>query len=237
MALQLSGNWSEELLRYRLAARLTPAQLNDLWRAPPADDLGIPQAEKPDDHAAAAPALPDVLRERGASNNFVVAGSRSATGKPLLANDPHLGLQSPIQWYLVRLETPTLTLVGATAPGVPMLLIGHNGQVAWSFVTTASDTQDLFLEQLLPGDPTHYLAPAGPLAFETRNEIIKVEGAEDIALTVQRSRHGPILSDAPSLEWTSPTEVLSLAWPGLDEDDGTAAALYRINRAHSARNS
>ncbi len=234
MALQLSGNWSEELLRYRLAARLTPAQLNELWRAPPADDLGVPQAEKPDDHAAAVPALPDVLRERGASNNFVVAGSRSATGKPLLANDPHLGLQSPIQWYLVRLETPTLTLVGATAPGVPMLLIGHNGQVAWSFVTTGSDTQDLFLEKLLPGDPTHYLAPAGPLAFETRNEIIKVAGAEEIALTVRRSRHGPVLSDAPSLEWSSPTEVLSLAWPGLDEDDGTAAALYRINRAHNA---
>jgi penicillin amidase len=234
MALQLSGNWSEELLRYRLAARLTPAQLNDLWRAPPADDLGIPQAEKPDDHAAAAPALPDVLREKGASNNFVVAGSRSATGKPLLANDPHLGLQSPIQWYLVRLETPTLTLVGATAPGVPMLVIGHNGQVAWSFVTTASDTQDLFFEKLLPGDPTHYLAPAGPLAFESRSEIIKVEGAEDIALTVRRSRHGPILSDAPSLEWTDPAQVLSLAWPGLEEDDGTAAALYRMNRARNA---
>ena len=175
------------------------------------------------------------MRERGASNNFVVAGSRSATGKPLLANDPHLGLQSPIQWYLVRLETPTLTLVGATAPGVPMLIIGHNGQVAWSFVTTSSDTQDLFLEKLLPGDPTHYLAPAGPLAFETRNEIIKVEGADDIALTARRSRHGPILSDAPSLEWTDPTQVLSLAWPGLDEDDGTAAALYRINRARNAR--
>ncbi len=235
MAWQLSGNWSEELLRYRLAARLTPAQLNELWRAPPADDLGIPQAERPDDHAAAAPALPDVLRGRGASNNFVVAGNRSATGKPLLANDPHLGLQSPIQWHLVRLETPTLTLVGATAPGVPMLVIGHNGHVAWSFVTTSSDTQDLFLEKLLPGDPTHYLAPAGPLAFETRNEIIKVEGADDIALTARRSRHGPILSDAPSLEWTDPTQVLSLAWPGLDEDDGTAAALYRINRARNAR--
>jgi penicillin amidase len=233
MALQLSGNWSEELLRYRLAARLTPAQLNEMWRAPPADELGIPQAEKPDDHAA-APALPDVLRERGASNNFVVAGSRTASGKPLLANDPHLGLQTPIQWYLVRMETPTLTLVGATAPGVPMLIIGHNGKVAWSFVTTASDTQDLFIEKLLPGDPTHYLAPAGPLAFETRTETIKVAGEEDVTLTVRRGRHGPILSDAPSLEWTDPAQVLALSWPGFDEDDGTAAALYRIDRARNA---
>jgi penicillin G amidase len=234
MALQLSGNWSEELLRYRLAARLTPQQLSELWRAPPADELGIPQAQKPDDHAAAAPALPDALRERGASNNFVVAGSRSASGKPLLANDPHLGLQSPIQWYLVRIETPTLTLVGATAPGVPVLIVGHNGKVAWTFVTTGSDTQDLFLEKLLPGDPTHYLAPAKPLAFERRDEIIKVAGAEDIALTVRRGRHGPILSDAPALEWTDPAQVLALSWPGFDEDDGTAAALYRINRARNA---
>jgi penicillin amidase len=231
MAFDLSDNMWAELLRYRMAARLTPAQLNELWPAPPADELGIPQAQKADDHAG----LGEVLRDRGASNNFVVAGSRSATGKPLLANDPHLGLQAPIQWYLVRLETPTLTLVGATAPGVPMMVIGHNGRVAWSFVTTHSDTQDLFIEKLLPGDPTHYLAPAGPLAFETRNEVIKVEGAADIALTVRRSRHGPILSDAPPLEWSSPTQVLSLAWPGFDEDDGTAAALYRINRARNAQ--
>lgn len=234
MALQLSGNWSEELLRYRLAARLTPAQLNELWRAPPGDELGIPQAQKPDDHAGLAPSLPEVLRERGASNNFVVAGSRSASGKPLLANDPHLGLQAPIQWYLVRLEAPTLTLAGVTAPGAPMLIIGHNGQVAWSFVTTQSDTQDLFLEKLLPSDPTSYLAPAGPLAFETRNEIIKVAGADDVAFTVRRSRHGPILSDAPALESSDRTQVLSLAWPGLDEDDGTATALYRMNRARNA---
>ena len=234
MALQLSGNWSEELLRYRLAARLTPAQLNDLWPAPPADDLGIPQAEKADDRAEAAPLLPDVLRGQGASNSFAVAGSRSASGKPLLANDPHLGLQAPIQWYLVRMETPTLTLAGATAPGVPMLIIGHNGQVAWSFVTTSSDTQDLFLEKLLPGDPAHYLTPTGALPFATRNEVIKVAGGDDVALTVRQSRHGPILSDAPSLAWTNQTQVLSLAWPGLDEDDRTAAALYRINRTHNA---
>jgi penicillin amidase len=229
MAWQLSDNWPQELLRYRLVARLTPGQLRELWPAPPAEALGIPQAEKPSSHAA----LAERLRDRGASNSFVVAGSRSATGKPLLANDPHLGLQVPIQWYLARLQTPTLTLAGATAPGVPMIIIGHNGQVAWSFVTTAGDTQDLFIEKLLPGDATHYLTPKGPQAFETRDEIIKVAGAADVAFTVRRSRHGPILSDAPFLGWTDPGQVLALAWPGFEEDDGAAAALYRINRAHS----
>ncbi len=234
MALQLSGNWSQELLRYRLSGKLSPERLNELWWAPANDELGVPQAERPDGGADLAPALPEALRERGASNSFVVAGSRSASGKPLLANDPHLGLQNPIQWYLARLETPTLTLAGATAPGVPMLIIGHNGHVAWTFTTTHSDTQDLFLETLQPGDPARYLGPAGPLAFETRAETIKVAGADDVVLTVRQSRHGPIVSDAPSLAWSDDERALALAWPALEEDDATAAALYRINRARSA---
>jgi penicillin amidase len=233
MAMQLSGNWPDELLRYRLSGRLSPAQLNELWPAPPTDDLGVPQAEKPEDRAGISPPLPALLRERGASNSFVVAGSRSATGKPLLANDPHLGLQNPIQWYLVRIETPDLTLVGATAPGVPMLIIGHNGHVAWTFTTTHSDTQDLFVERLVVGDRSRYVGPGGPLAFETREEIIKVHGEADVVLTVRQSRHGPILSDAPSLEWTDDEHVLALAWPALASDDRTAVALYRMNRARN----
>jgi penicillin amidase len=234
MAMQLSGNSSDELLRYRLSGRLSPAQLNELWPAPPTDDLGVPQAEKPDDRAALSPRVPDLLGGKGASNSFVVAGSRSATGKPLLANDPHLGLQNPIQWYLVRIETPALRLVGATAPGVPMLIIGHNGHVAWTFTTTHSDTQDLFVEKLLPDDPARYVGPGGPLAFETREEVIKVDGEADVVLEVRHSRHGPILSDAPSLKWSDKTHVLALAWPALASDDATAVSLYRINRARSA---
>ena len=234
MAMQLSGNWSDELLRYRLSGKLPSDRLNELWPAPPNDDLGVPQAEKPDDRAEISPPLPALLQEQGASNSFVVAGSRSATGRPLLANDPHLGLQNPIQWYLVRIETPNLQLVGATAPGVPMLIIGHNGHVAWTFTTTHSDTQDLFLEKLLPDDPTRYVGPGGAMAFETREEVIKVAGEADAVLPVRYSRHGPILSDAPSLEWTDREHVLALAWPALANDDATALALYRINRARSA---
>jgi penicillin G amidase len=239
MAMQLSDNWSEELLRYRLSGKLSPTQLNELWPAPPNHDLGVPQAKKPDDRAELSPTPSPTLPrfagdEKGASNSFVVAGSRSASGKPLLANDPHLGLQNPIQWYLVRMETPSLRLVGATAPGVPMLLIGHNGHVAWTFTTTHSDTQDLFVEKLLPDDSTRYLGPSGPMAFETRAEVIKVYGDNDVLLNVRQSRHGPILSDAPSLEWSDKEQVLALAWPALASDDATALSLYRINRARNA---
>jgi len=238
MALQLSDNWWQERLRYRLSGVLTPAQLNELWPAPPAPDIGVPQAERPEDRAAHAPTfLPVAGQEelKGASNSFVVVGSRSASGKPLLANDPHLGLQAPIQWYLARLETPTLTLAGATAPGVPLMVIGHNGHVAWTFTTTHSDTQDLYLEKLLPGDPTHYLAPSGPAAFDSRDETIKIDGQDDLVIRVRTSRHGPVVSDAPQMKWKDAEQVLALAWPGLNADDGTAAALFRINRARDHR--
>src|SRR5262249_25423081 len=147
------------------------------------------------------PALPWLPRPAGASNSFVVDGTLSASGKPLLANDPHLGLQAPIQWYLVRIETPTLRLVGATAPGVPLLIIGHNGHAAWTFTTTQADTQDLYREQMITGDAAHYATPQGPAAFETHEEVIKVRGAGDVPFTVRQTRHGPVISDLPSVKW------------------------------------
>ena len=83
----------------------------------------------------------------GASNEWVIDGTRSTTGKPLLANDPHLELNIPILWYLVQITTPEITVTGATAPGAPIVLLGQNGHIAWGFTTTDSDTQDLFVER------------------------------------------------------------------------------------------
>jgi penicillin amidase len=238
MAFQLSGNWSGELLRYRLSRMLEPEMLRQIWPAPDSDP-GLPIATKPDDSAAGSRLHDPVLaalqeRPLGASNSFVLAGNRTASGKPILGNDPHLALQSPSQWYLVRIETPELTLAGATAPGVPQLIIGHNGKVAWSFTTTQGDTQDLFVERPAPDDPQRYLIPGGTAPFEVRHETIRVDGGDDIVARVRQSRHGPILSDAPSLDWGDPNHVLALAWPALNADDGTADALFRMNRAGSA---
>src|SRR5262249_28475109 len=139
-----------------------------------------------------------------------------------------------IQWYLVRIETPTLRLVGATAPGVPLLIIGHNGHVAWSFTTTQADTQDLFREQTITGDEAHYVTPQGPAAFETHEEVIKVRGAGDSPFTVRQTRHGPVVSDLPSVKWEDKTQALALSWPPLRADDLTAVALFRMNRARDA---
>src|SRR3546814_17641941 len=89
--------------------------------------------------------LPPGLQPTGASYVWVLAGERTATGSPILANDPHLPLEAPGVWFLARLEAPGLTLVGATSPGVPFLLLGHNATLAWGFTTTHSDTQDFFI--------------------------------------------------------------------------------------------
>ncbi|WP_119458278.1 penicillin acylase family protein [Rhodospirillaceae bacterium SYSU D60014] len=240
MALHLSNNWRNELLRQGIAQHLTAEQLEFLWPALP-DGAGqtevgwLPDSVRGiDDHllGRAAHDLAVLPHVYGASNSWAVDGRRTASGAPLLANDPHLGLTAPIQWYLARIETPTLTITGGTAPGVPFTLVGHNGRVAWGFTTTHSDTQDLFVEQVAPNDPNRYLTPAGAKPFEQREEVIRVRGGANIALTVRATDHGPVVSDADMA--AVPGQVLALAWPGFRADDLTAQAIYRMNHAADA---
>ncbi len=234
MAMHLSDNWLQEFLRWRMAQRLPPDRLESLWPAQPSDGLARQGG------AAHGPLFPELAGLPfagdlpGASNNWVVAGARSATGKPLLANDLHLGLTAPIQWYLARIETPQWRIVGATAPGVPFTLVGHNEKVAWGVTTTHSDTQDLFIERVLPQDPTRYETPAGPQPFRTREERIAVRGAADIVISVRESRHGPVISDAGKADLGLPGQVTTLAWAALRAEDRTAEAVYRMNHAADA---
>ena len=102
--------------------------------------------------------LPD-----SASNEWAVDGRHSATGAPLLAGDPHLAFGFPGIWYLARIETPQTVLAGATAPGVPFLVLGHNGRIAWTFTTTGADVQDVFVETPAPdGSIRPRAAPSPP---------------------------------------------------------------------------
>ena len=168
------------------------------------------------------------LQPRGhlGSNAWVVDGTRSSSGKPLLANDPHLGLTAPSVWYLAHLSWPGADVVGATLPGMPGVVLGHNGRVAWGFTNTGPDVQDLFVESVDPSDPSRYLAPDGWRTFEVRRERIRVKDGEDVVLDVRESRHGPVLGDM----WREPgdidrsDQVLSLAWTALRDDDLTLQA-------------
>ena len=105
----------------------------------------------------------------------------SATGAPFLANDPHLGFQSPNLWYLAGLSYPGVTLTGATSPGVPYHLFGHNGSLAWGVTTTHGDTQDLFVETPT-ADNASYQTPDGPAPFVTHQETITVRFGKPLAL-------------------------------------------------------
>ncbi|MES2945508.1 MAG: penicillin acylase family protein [Pseudomonadota bacterium] len=186
------------------------------------------------------------------SNNWVVAGQRSSSGKPLLANDPHLSLSAPAIWYFARLQSPAgqasdgsttaaVDAIGATLPGLPFVVLGRTPQVAWSFTNTAPDVQDLYLEQINPANPRQYRVPgSGSEAvwadFRLREEIIKIKGQPDLKLQVRESRHGPVLSDVQKSHsdlLDTRKFVLALRWTALDDDNQTVLAGLRANQARS----
>jgi penicillin amidase len=130
-------------------------------------------------------------QSRTVSNEFAVAGARTATGAPLLAGHPHLGFQFPSLWYLARIDTPDATLAGATAPGVPFLILGRNRDIAWTFTTNAAAVQDIFVFRRL--DAAHSQGPDGALAFGVRHERIAVAGRKPVDFTVRTTIDGPVV--------------------------------------------
>lgn len=238
MALLLSGNWTEELLRAQLVTQLNAQQIDDLWPGEPRDSpttlANLPGLLQQIDFAGIDKAIPQFLFQATASNQWVVDGSLTASAKPMLANDPHLGFMAPGMWYLARIVTPEFSGAGATLPGQPFFAIGHNDDLAWGFTTTHADTQDLFIERLNPDDPSQYLTPSGTVTFETHEEVISVRFRhEPEILTVRATRHGPVISDIsePAATIAPAGHVVALAFPALRPDDRTADALFGINRA------
>ena len=181
------------------------------------------------------------------SNNWVLAGSRTVSGKPLLANDPHLGLSAPAIWYFAGIKTPAgqasdgspiaaIDAVGATLPGLPFVVLGRTDRVAWGFTNTGPDVQDLYLEQINPDNPAQYRTPEGWASFTERTETIRVKGQPDVALKLRGTRHGPVLSDAQKFH----AEVLDLSkfvialrWSALDADNQTVLAGLQGNQARN----
>lgn len=237
MAWDLSTNWRVELARLRFAARLGRERASELLPPYPGDppwlipDFKALYAEVEPTAGALLAAFPS-REESVGSNNWAVVGSRSESGKPLLANDPHLGLQAPALWYLVHVATPEGNLVGGTLPGVPFVVLGRNDYLAWSMTTTSSDTQDLFVERIAPSDPESYLTPTGKARFEVRDEVIRVAG-EERRIRVRSTRHGPVISDVvKAASAAAPNgHVLALAWAAMTEDNAVARAGLAMNRA------
>jgi penicillin amidase len=237
LALELSGNYRNELLRARLALDFSPAQIQQLLPGYPKDgpvalaNIAGLYRDLPLDRMLAG--TPNLAGPTFASNNWVVDGAHSTTGKPLLANDPHLDFSIPGTWYLADLEAPGLSLAGATIPGTPLVVLGHNDRIAWGYTTTNADVEDLFIEKLDPAHPGRYLTPHGSAPFETRTEIIRVKGEADRRLTVRSTRHGPVISDSfeDAEDMAKPGHVLALEANFLDDDDTSAEAQWRLDLA------
>ena len=235
MAWDLGDNFKDELLRARLAGKLDRAQLQDLWAQHPDDPPVGPHGQAPAfdpagiDFDALVAALPLQRASGLGSNAWALSGEHTDSGKPLLANDPHLRLEVPSVWYLAHISTPEFEVVGATLPGMPFPLLGRTRNLAWGFTNTGPDVQDLFIERIDPEDPARYLAPEGSLPFEVRTETIEVSGGDPIELTVRETRHGPVVSDVleESGEFLEAGHVLAFSWTALDDDDVSAQALVQ----------
>jgi penicillin amidase len=224
MAWSLSGNWDAELLRTEVADRLGWEAVLDLFPdLPPDPPSAVPGKRgggpSPLDLLREAPPLP---RGQG-SNAWVVAGRRSATGRPLLANDPHLLAQHPSVWFEVHLSGPGVDVRGVALPFAPGVVIGHNGRIAWGFTNVGGDTQDLYLERLREdGRAVLYEGRWEPLVVH--REEVRVRGrARPEVVEVRETRHGPILDSyllgvaRPRVVEGGVRETYALRWVGATE--------------------
>ena len=225
MAWDLRGNMAEEIERAVLLKTLTPEQVAELFPAYPKDHPVIvnnigdgtsansamqPKAfDIPDETLRAlehnASLLDLALGPAGdgiGSNSWAISGSRTSTGRPLLANDPHLGIQMPSIWYQAHLECKPITdacpynVAGFTFAGVPGIIIGHNDRIAWGFTNVDPDVMDLYIERVNPDNPNQYEVNGEWVDFETRTETIQVVGGEAVDMTVRLTRHGPVISES-----------------------------------------
>jgi penicillin G amidase len=244
MALTLSVNWETEILRARLIDRVGPQMAADLeppyavgrpYVVPPGVDYSCIGEAALRRSAAAEEFVGPAATDGIGSNNWAVHGSRTATGMPLLANDMHLGLTIPAIWYENHLVCPELEVTGVTFPGIPGVVSGHNGAVAWGYTNGFPDVQDLYLEHLRRTDDgqVEYEFEGAWHPADVRHEVIEVKGRGDGARVVEEvvtTRHGPIINVlAPEHAGEQP---LALRWTAL-EPNRMIAVLFLMTRARS----
>ena len=264
MAWDLGGNMGAEIERAILLKTLAPEQVAELFPAYPADHPVI-VAEM--GQAAAIPstgrslpnldwtsvqarfsALDALLGPSGAgigSNSWAVSGSLTASGMPLLANDPHLSIQMPSIWYQIGLHCRPVSaacpfeVAGFSFAGVPGVVIGHNQNIAWGLTNTGPDVMDLYIEKINPDNPNQYEFNGQWADMTLRTEMIAVGGGEPVTLTVRTTRDGPIISEVYSVLADFNTKAgvtlpenyaISLRWTAL-EPSTIFQAIWGFNKA------
>ncbi|XXF08649.1 penicillin acylase family protein [Pseudomonas sp. D2-3] len=163
------------------------------------------------------------------SNAWAVAGARTASGKPLLAGDPHIRFSAPSVWYEAHLKYPGFELYGHHQPATPVAFLGHNRDFAWTLTMFQNDDMDLIAERLNPDNPEQVWYQGGWVDLQQREEVIRVKDGEPVTLQLRRSPHGPIINDA--LGDSAGTRPIAMWWAFLESENPLLEAFYRLNRA------
>ncbi len=267
-----NGYLDSELLRAQLAKALTPEQIAFLYPAYPSEhpvivnhphltsdagqapsvtwqipDQALAQLADLDARLAAQPWLDSSKFIGVGSNSWVLSGTLTDTGTPLLANDPHLGQQIPSIWFQIGMhcveKSPDcpFDVAGFSFAGVPGVVIGHNDRIAWGMTNVGPDVIDLYVEKVNPANPLQYEYMGEWQDMETVTEVINVAGGEPYTLTVRLTRHGPLITEAygvtDTLEGTQlqlPEEPYAVAmrWTAL-EPSFVFRSIYELNLAQN----
>ena len=248
MSVQLSGHLANEVLRAKTSLKLNNAdRLSDIM--PDAPGQVIADLEQ---YSAVIPALGGIaltaqsqtwddlspfpsVKMAGASNVFAAAPFRAAAGGTLLANDPHLGLTAPTIWYLAHLELSSGGVIGATIPGIPIVLSGRSVMLGWGLTSSYLDDQDLLIEELDPERPEYYRAPEGYKKFLSRETIINIKDHPPVTITLRWSDNGPILPGTHYgiAEITPKGHVAALSWTALGGADPSFTAGFNMMGAQN----
>ena len=244
MGVQLSGHLEAEVLRARLSLLLPEARVADVVQEAPGPAIAalpeyaalVPGAEA--SHAALRIATDPLspfprLPVAGASNAFAAGPTRAAAGGTLLAADPHLRLTAPSIWYLARLELGSGAVIGATIPGVPVVMMGRSADLGWGITSSYLDDQDILIERLAEGDPSRYETPEGPAPFRTREAVIDVKDAPSRRIELRWTQNGPVLPGSHyDLASVVPEgHVAALSWTLLSPRDTSIGAARRVMEA------
>lgn len=247
LALRMTPHAGAEVLRARTGLIVGPDRLADILPDVPGAPMGV--------LASYRDMLPDGARlprdwarldrpmlwplpapgRAGASNVWAAAPDRTALGGTLLANDPHTDLTAPAQWYLARLNLDSGPVIGASVPGLPLILSGRSAHLGWGIAASFADDQDLVLEQLDPENPERYKTPDGYAPFFTQKRLLRIRDSQPVTLTLRATRNGPILSgDAWGLGAVTPAgHVMALQWTGLAADDPSFSALMDVMQSNT----
>ncbi|MCO4824814.1 MAG: penicillin acylase family protein [Amylibacter sp.] len=245
MALQLSGHLRSEVVRAQVTLSVGPERVRDILPdAPGMGAVALPELaalfdDLPRDFAslgtqhALDPVKPFDMA--GASNAWAAASSRSATGAPILANDPHLGLSAPSIWMLARMDFPDGGVIGGTIPGIPAVLSGRSEALGWGVTSSYLDDLDVYIEQINPDNPEEYLTPDGYKPFKTQDVLIRVKDQAPRTVKMRWTQNGPVIpGDHYGLQSITPQgHVTSIRWAALDANDQSMTAAINMMRAKS----